>query len=236
MMESVLFSSCNQALSFSSRVPQCSIFYLIDLNKCHQRAKLLCLFCCLTVNVLRFSRFSDLQVCSFTASSLILFLDFFTPCTLLRCLPVRLPRFENEYDSIVLGFPNLMTMASTQTQTQASHASFAAEGSPRLTRRTSSRHSQQKPWQQHSAHRRPSFRSAGSRSRVRHDPEEEERLSRQASRQTAGSGASRRRQPKWWKIRLFRGMIDDVKRRAPFYWSDWTDAWDYRVVPATVYM
>lgn len=31
-------------------------------------------------------------------------------------------------------------------------------------------------------------------------------------------------------------MIDDVKRRAPFYWSDWRDAWDYRVVPATVYM
>lgn len=31
-------------------------------------------------------------------------------------------------------------------------------------------------------------------------------------------------------------MIDDVKRRAPFYLSDWRDAWDYRVVPATVYM
>jgi boron transporter len=42
--------------------------------------------------------------------------------------------------------------------------------------------------------------------------------------------------PKWWKIRLFRGMINDVRRRLPFYWSDWTDAWDYRVIPATVYM
>lgn len=31
-------------------------------------------------------------------------------------------------------------------------------------------------------------------------------------------------------------MIKDVKRRAPYYWSDWTDAWDYRIVPATVYM
>jgi hypothetical protein len=41
---------------------------------------------------------------------------------------------------------------------------------------------------------------------------------------------------KWWHIRLFRGMIKDIKRRAPFYWSDWADAWDYRVVPATVYM
>lgn len=41
---------------------------------------------------------------------------------------------------------------------------------------------------------------------------------------------------KWWKIHLFRGMINDVRRRAPYYWSDWRDAWDYRVVPATVYM
>jgi len=31
-------------------------------------------------------------------------------------------------------------------------------------------------------------------------------------------------------------MIDDVKRRLPYYWSDWRDAWDYRVIPATVYM
>lgn len=31
-------------------------------------------------------------------------------------------------------------------------------------------------------------------------------------------------------------MIKDIKRRAPYYWSDWIDAWDYRVVPATVYM
>ncbi|KAL4918530.1 HCO3 transporter family-domain-containing protein [Aspergillus aurantiobrunneus] len=43
-------------------------------------------------------------------------------------------------------------------------------------------------------------------------------------------------EPKWWRIRFFRGMINDVKRRVPYYWSDWTDAWDYRVVPATVYM
>lgn len=41
---------------------------------------------------------------------------------------------------------------------------------------------------------------------------------------------------KWWRVHLFRGMLNDVRRRAPFYLSDWTDAWDYRVVPATVYM
>ncbi len=40
----------------------------------------------------------------------------------------------------------------------------------------------------------------------------------------------------WWKIDLFRGMANDIKRRAPYYWSDWKDAWDYRVVPASVYM
>ncbi|KAJ4408661.1 hypothetical protein N0V85_004204 [Neurospora sp. IMI 360204] len=31
-------------------------------------------------------------------------------------------------------------------------------------------------------------------------------------------------------------MINDLRRRAPYYLSDWTDAWNYRVVPATVYM
>ncbi|KAF8599454.1 hypothetical protein BDV93DRAFT_497765 [Ceratobasidium sp. AG-I] len=34
-------------------------------------------------------------------------------------------------------------------------------------------------------------------------------------------------------LRPFSGMIADVKARAPFYLSDWTDAWTYRVVPAT---
>ncbi|KAK0626712.1 HCO3 transporter family-domain-containing protein [Immersiella caudata] len=52
----------------------------------------------------------------------------------------------------------------------------------------------------------------------------------------AGSETGRPSSSRWWKIRLFRGMVNDVRRRAPFYWSDWVDAWDYRVVPATVYM
>lgn len=29
------------------------------------------------------------------------------------------------------------------------------------------------------------------------------------------------------------GMYRDVRRRLPYYLSDWTDAWNYRVVPAT---
>lgn len=40
----------------------------------------------------------------------------------------------------------------------------------------------------------------------------------------------------WWKVHLFRGMIRDLRQRGPYYASDWIDAWDYRVVPATVYM
>ena len=40
----------------------------------------------------------------------------------------------------------------------------------------------------------------------------------------------------WWSIKWFHGMTNDIRRRAPFYWSDWTDAWDYRVIPATVYV
>ena len=78
---------------------------------------------------------------------------------------------------------------------------------------------QNKPWR----NRQHSSRSE------KHETEEEQRLSRQAS-------TSKRYKSPWWKIRLFRGMIDDVKRRAPHYTSDWLDAWDYRVIPATFYM
>ncbi|KAF2031667.1 hypothetical protein EK21DRAFT_62799 [Setomelanomma holmii] len=59
-------------------------------------------------------------------------------------------------------------------------------------------------------------------------------LSREATRQSRKSIASKK--DAWWKMRLFSGMINDIRRRAPFYLSDWKDAWDYRVVPATVYM
>ena len=65
--------------------------------------------------------------------------------------------------------------------------------------------------------------------------EREERLSRENTRSSAQTRGSKTTK-KWWRVQLFRGMINDVRRRAPFYWSDWKDAWDYRVVPATVYM
>ena len=42
------------------------------------------------------------------------------------------------------------------------------------------------------------------------------------------------RNPSWWpNLKLFRGLHDDLCRRAPWYASDWRDAWDYRVIPAT---
>jgi boron transporter len=44
------------------------------------------------------------------------------------------------------------------------------------------------------------------------------------------------RKSKWWKIHLCKGIIGDIKRRAPYYWSDWTDAYTYRVIPSIVYM
>ncbi|KIJ54700.1 hypothetical protein M422DRAFT_24604 [Sphaerobolus stellatus SS14] len=36
-----------------------------------------------------------------------------------------------------------------------------------------------------------------------------------------------------FSIRPFLGIVRDIKARAPYYVSDWTDAWNYRIVPAT---
>ncbi|WRT70568.1 uncharacterized protein IL334_007566 [Kwoniella shivajii] len=41
------------------------------------------------------------------------------------------------------------------------------------------------------------------------------------------------RKRSWWKVRLGYGMYNDIKNRLPWYISDWTDAWNYRVIPAT---
>lgn len=37
---------------------------------------------------------------------------------------------------------------------------------------------------------------------------------------------------RWVKV-WGKGMWHDVRNRTPYYMSDWTDAWNYRVVPAT---
>lgn len=100
-------------------------------------------------------------------------------------------------------------------------------------------HSQRRSWQshhipsarsgklpQHAQARRPSGSGSGSRS-----TEQEHEQARRPS-----TSASSARSAKWWRVRLFRGMVKDIKRRAPYYLSDWLDAWDYRIVPATIYM
>ncbi|KAH9922606.1 anion exchanging protein [Fomitopsis serialis] len=41
--------------------------------------------------------------------------------------------------------------------------------------------------------------------------------------------------PRWIRrLWIGSGMICDVRARAPYYISDWTDAWNYRVIPAIV--
>ena len=80
-----------------------------------------------------------------------------------------------------------------------------------------------KPWQ--------SRMSLGKRNTAQTNSEEW--LGRDSAQPTV---ESRRQKRQWWKINLFEGMINDIRRRAPFYLSDWTDAWNYRVVPATIYM
>lgn len=112
---------------------------------------------------------------------------------------------------------------ATQVETTPSRAIPTGRNSP--SRRSQSQR-KPKPWQ---SRRYPSAR----RGQHLAPDHETDSLSRQMSQR---SSASTRRQPQWWKVRLFRGMNDDIKRRVPYYWSDWKDAWDYRVVPATIYM
>ena len=107
--------------------------------------------------------------------------------------------------------------SSSETYTIPTHryqSGSAADGSP----------GKKKPWRK----RVPILTSKHSVSPT----DSQDRLGREHTRGTTSSMANR----KWWRIRLFRGMINDIRRRAPFYWSDWSDAWDYRVIPATVYM
>ncbi|KAI9717776.1 MAG: hypothetical protein M1812_004505 [Candelaria pacifica] len=105
-------------------------------------------------------------------------------------------------------------MASASTYRLPSHLSPTASHSGRSAR---------KSWQS-----RMSFLSF----RPNHEGDKTLRQDNVQASTTASTGG----RDTWWKIRLFRGMVNDARRRAPFYWSDWRDAWDYRVIPATVYM
>jgi boron transporter len=35
------------------------------------------------------------------------------------------------------------------------------------------------------------------------------------------------------RVKIGAGIVRDIRARAPWYWSDWMDAWNYRVLPAT---
>ncbi|KAF9236767.1 HCO3 transporter family-domain-containing protein [Melanogaster broomeanus] len=56
---------------------------------------------------------------------------------------------------------------------------------------------------------------------------------------SAGASATLRNPASSWPLlppfarRLGAGIVQDLRARAPWYISDWTDAWNYRVVPAT---
>ncbi|KAI1786839.1 anion exchanging protein [Ganoderma leucocontextum] len=43
-----------------------------------------------------------------------------------------------------------------------------------------------------------------------------------------------KRLPSWIPTSICRGIIRDIRTRAPYYASDWLDAWNYRVIPAIV--
>ncbi|TFK40712.1 HCO3 transporter family-domain-containing protein [Crucibulum laeve] len=74
---------------------------------------------------------------------------------------------------------------------------------------------------------------------IHHSKEQEARDppgTRSDSKETSAASATLRtptRKRFAWFQRLGAGIVLDVKARAPWYVSDWSDAWNYRVVPAT---
>lgn len=74
---------------------------------------------------------------------------------------------------------------------------------------------------------------ASSQARLKEQPPQHtahtNRLSTTMSRGSIGGGTASTKKTMW----LGRGMVNDIRRRAPYYWSDWTDAWDYRIIPST---
>jgi hypothetical protein len=117
---------------------------------------------------------------------------------------------------------------------RSSQGDFSLPSGPNMHASASS--SKRKPsWQSQRLSSMRSGRSGHASSRASTSSVNQRESARDEPRRTSTTSAQSS-QPKWWRVRLFRGMIKDVKRRAPYYWSDWADAWDYRIVPATVYM
>jgi boron transporter len=52
-------------------------------------------------------------------------------------------------------------------------------------------------------------------------------------RPTIGRIIARLHLQRFLQVKVGAGIIRDIRARGPWYWSDWKDAWNYRVVPAT---
>jgi hypothetical protein len=52
-------------------------------------------------------------------------------------------------------------------------------------------------------------------------------------RPRTGGITTRLHLPRFLQVKIGAGIVRDIRARAPWYWSDWKDAWNYRVVPAT---
>jgi hypothetical protein len=63
-------------------------------------------------------------------------------------------------------------------------------------------------------------------------PMEEQARESPGSNTLLQDAATTRRTPTFIR-KLGAGIISDFRARTPWYLSDWTDAWNYRVVPAT---
>jgi boron transporter len=50
---------------------------------------------------------------------------------------------------------------------------------------------------------------------------------------SSDTGGEPRQSSSIFRIKVGAGIVRDIRARAPWYWSDWKDAWNYRVVPAT---
>ncbi|KAJ5749175.1 uncharacterized protein N7511_010871 [Penicillium nucicola] len=120
----------------------------------------------------------------------------------------------------------------------SSHGDFSLPGPNMHT----SASAQRKPsWQSQRLSSVRSIRSgrsnhASAREFAQTAEEQQHAVPEDSQRHTSTATSAHSAKSKWWHVHLFRGMVNDLKRRAPYYWSDWTDAWDYRVIPATVYM
>ena len=74
-------------------------------------------------------------------------------------------------------------------------------------------------------------------------PSQDERADEQTAPATPGSVSrspsatlcrNKKRLPFWIPTCFGSGIISDIRARAPYYASDWLDAWNYRVIPAIV--